>query len=52
MGIAGPGADVDDVEGLVEQIAKSAELRDWRERSLDVEGVGGERAWGREGVES
>lgn len=44
--VAGPGADVDNVEGLIEEGEQGGELGE-REGVLEVERVGGERAgWG------
>lgn len=52
MRIAGPSADVDDVESLVEEYEEGGKLRERRKRDLDVEGVGGERAWRGQGGEA
>ncbi len=52
MRITGPGADVDDVESLVEEREKGGKLREGREWGLDVERVGRKGAWRRQGVEA
>ena len=52
VSVAGPGADVDDVEGLVDEVADGCELGEDERRgggeSGKVEGVGGGGAQGRE----
>ena len=52
VGVAGPGAGVDDVEGLVDQVADRGELREDEGggggEAGEVEGVGGGGAEGGE----
>lgn len=53
MRVAGPGADVDDVEGVVEEGEEGGELREG-DGGGEMEGVGGVRGAGgwREGGEA